>query len=161
VCVQKAVAKFVHRHATTLGNGPALTVRLKFPIALVHKHCRVQHLPLAACNTDKFGGWVKENYKSLCKLAPWLCHCFEDVALQKPVAFIMSTKPRHTWTLVENKGYLRSRGIPSPKAMRAAEAREAVKALFEQPGASEGVIFYFRPGFHASGICSNWWNPKS
>lgn len=26
---------------------------------------------------------------------------------------------------------------------------------------SGGVIFYFRPRFHASGIFSNWWNPKS
>jgi hypothetical protein len=109
--VQKAVAKSVHQYATSLGNGPTLTTRLAFPIALVHKYCRVQQRALAAYNTNKFGGWVMENYKSLCKVAPWLYHCFEDVALQNPTPFVMPTKPCLTWTLVENKGYLRSRDI--------------------------------------------------
>jgi hypothetical protein len=82
--VQKAVAKFVHRYATSFGNGPALTSRLKFSIALLHKFCRVQYLPLARYNTDKFGGWVMENFKSLCKLAPWLYKCMDEGPLQPP-----------------------------------------------------------------------------
>ena len=131
--VQKAVAKFVHQYATSIGKGPSLTTRLAFPIALLHKYCRVQHLPLAAYNTDKFGGWVMENYKSLCKLAPWLYHCLEDDAMQKPLPFVMPTKPR-PWTLVENKAFLRSRDIAAPQNMNAEEAKIAVEELFALPG---------------------------
>jgi hypothetical protein len=98
--------------------------------ALLHKYCRVQYLPLAAYNTDKFGGWVMENYKSLCKLAPWLYHCFEDVALQRPTPYATPTKPQSSWTGVENKGYLRSRGIATPQTMHAPEAKSAVEELF-------------------------------
>jgi hypothetical protein len=139
--VQKTVAKFVHRYATSLGKGPALTTRLAFPIALIHKYCRVQHLPLAAYNTDKFGGWVMENFKSLCKLAPWLYHCFEDAALQKATPFVMPIKPRHKWNGKENKAYLRSRGLPTPGTMLANEAKSAVTEMFDRPeGPPEAVI---------------------
>jgi hypothetical protein len=143
--VQKAVAKFVHRYATTLGNGPALTVRLAFPIALLHKYCRVQYLPLAAYSTDKFGGWVMENYKSLCKLAPWLYRCFEDKALQPPKPFVEPTKPRKKWTQKENIAYLRSRGIDAveaPTNMYAVPARQAVDVLFSRPGGPPDVVVH-------------------
>jgi hypothetical protein len=139
--VQKSVAKFVHRYATLLGKGPALTTRLAFPISLIHKYCRVQHLPLAAYNTDKFGGWVMENFKSLCKLAPWLYHCYEDVALQKPAPFVMSIKPRHTWNGTENKRYLNSRGTTTPRTMLANEAKIAVTEMFDRPdGPPDAVV---------------------
>ncbi len=54
--VQKAVAKFVHRHATSLSHGPALTTRLAFLIALAHKCCRVQH---QSRSHSKFGVGMK------------------------------------------------------------------------------------------------------
>lgn len=130
--VQKAVAKFVHRYATSLGNGPALTTRLAFPISLIHKYCRLQSLPLAAYNTDKFGGWVMENYKSLCKLAPWLYHCLEDSALQKRTPYVMPSKARLTWNGTENKAYLRSRGISTPRTMLAPAAKILVAEMFER-----------------------------
>jgi hypothetical protein len=132
--VQKAVAKFVHRYATSLGNGAALTARLAFPIALLHKYCRVQYLPLAAYNTDKFGGWVMENFKSLCKLAPWLYRCFEEDALQPPTPYVMPETPRKKWTQKENIGYLRARDIDAPSNMLSAPAKLAVDALFCLPG---------------------------
>jgi hypothetical protein len=139
--VQKAIAKFVHRYATMLGNGPALTVRLAFPIALLHKYCRLQYLPLAAYNTDKFGGWVMENFKSLCKLAPWLYHCFEDEALQPPAPYIEPIdKPRKKWTQKENIGYLRSRGIAATGKMLAPAAKRAVDDLFAQEGGPPELI---------------------
>ncbi len=159
--VQKAVAKFVHRYATSLGNGPALTTRLAFPIALVHKYCRVQYLPLAAYNTDKFGGWVMENYKSLCKLAPWLYHCFEDAALQKPTLFVTPTKPRPTWTLVENKGFLRSRDIAIPTNMNAAEAKSVVHALFARPGGPPDAIVHLASTVDPRDMRRLWWSCSS
>ena len=82
--VQKAVAKFVHIYAILLGNGASMVTSLSFPITLMHKYCRVQYLPLVPYHTDKFVGWGMENYKTLCKVAPWLYHCFEDGALYKP-----------------------------------------------------------------------------
>ena len=158
--VQKAVAKFVHRYATSLGNGPALTTRLAFPIALMHKYCRVQHLPLAAYNTDKFGGWVMENFKSLCKLAPWLYHCFEDAALQKPTPFVEPTRPR-PWTLVENKGYLRSRDIAAPKNMNAAMAKLAVNELFTRPGGPPAAIVHVASTVDPRDMRRLWWSCSS
>ena len=140
--VQKAVAKFVHRYATSLGHGPALSARLAFPIAMLHKYCRVQFLPLAAYNTDKFGGWVMENFKSLCKLAPWLYHCFEDDALQPPVPFREPTTPRSKWTQKQNIGYLRSRGIATVANMKAADARATVDGLFNQADGPPAAVFH-------------------
>jgi hypothetical protein len=138
--VQKAVAKFVHRYATSLGHGVVLTARLAFPIALVHKYCRVQYLPLAAYNTDKFGGWVMENFKVLCILAPWVYHCLDDEAFQPPPRFVTPTTPRDKWIQTENIGYLRSRGIAIPARMLAAEARSAVAELFAQPGGPPAAV---------------------
>jgi hypothetical protein len=159
--VQKAVAKFVHRYATSLGNGPALITRLAFPIALMHKYCRVQHLPLAAYNTDKFGGWVMENYKSLCKLAPWLYHCFEDAALQKPTPFVMPTKARSAWTLVENKGYLRSRDIATPKNMNAKAAKIAVNELFDRAGGPPDAVLNAASAVDPRDMRRLWWSCSS
>ncbi len=119
--VQKAVAKFVHRYATSLGHGPALTARLAYSIALLHKYCRVQYLPLARYNTDKFGGWVMENFKSLCKLAP-------------PPPFVEPTSPRSTWTQRQNMGYLRARNPVATPNLNAADAKQAVSALFSATG---------------------------
>jgi hypothetical protein len=156
--VQKAVAKFVHRYATSQGHGPALITRLAFPIELIHKYCRVQYLPLAAYKTDKFGGWVMENYKSLCKLAPWLYHCFEDRAFQKPTPFVTPTKLRSKWTVVENKAYLRSRGFPTPSSMNAAEAREAVHALFALPGGPPDAVVRVASTVDPRDMRRLWWS---
>ena len=140
--VQKAVAKFVHRYATSLNHGPALTTRLAFLIALVHKYCRVQYLPLAAYNTDKFGGWVMENFKSLCKLAPWLYRCFEDDALQPPAPYVMPTTPYSTWIREKNIGYLRSRGVAGTAKLLAPAAKRAVKELFTQTGGPPPAVVH-------------------
>jgi hypothetical protein len=140
--VQKAVAKFVHRCATSVNHGPALTTRLAFLIALLHKYCRVQHLPLAAYNTDKFGGWVMENFKSLCKLAPWLYRCFEDAAFQPPQPFAMPTKPPRTWTRLENIGFLQSRGIAGAQKLLAPAAKAAVQEMLLRPGGPPAAVVH-------------------
>jgi hypothetical protein len=83
-----------------------------------------------------------ENYKSLCKLAPWLYRCLEEDALQPPQPFVTPVNERSKWTQKQNIGYLRSRDIPAVANMKAAEARCGVDELFCQPGGLPPAVIH-------------------
>jgi hypothetical protein len=75
-----------------------------------------------------------ENYKSWCKLAPWLYKCLDEGPLQPPPPFVEPTTPRSTWTQKQNMGYLRARNPTATPNLNAADAKQAVSVLFSAPG---------------------------
>lgn len=130
---QKAVFKLMLQWCANLDHGQTLRTRLQ-PLVDSVQALRLPFLPVRMFKNEKFGGFVAENYRALTHLAPWLFRCFlEDKFAPTILVLPPENKPRTQWTMKENKGWLRSRGIKIPTKIKAAELTELVETYHATP----------------------------
>ena len=105
------------------------------------KNCGLPYIPCRTYNSDKFGGWVAENYRAMTMLSPWLFRCLLDDQMAPRVTVLPPTnKPRGKWTLKENTAWLKVRGIKVPPKTSATERRKIVEGHFTDPLGPPAVL---------------------
>jgi hypothetical protein len=74
---------------------------------------------------DRLGGWVSENYVSFAKLCKWFYLILDDVKEDKE-PYQDPGSPQNTWLAMQNRAWLKARGLQSDG--KAAELKERVAA---------------------------------
>jgi hypothetical protein len=85
--------------------------------------CKILHYP----TTDKFGGWVSENFLAMSRLATWFYSLIEYLPEADP--YVDPTTPYNKWTKTLNANWLEARGLS--KVGTAADLRNRVAKLFD------------------------------
>ncbi len=130
---QKAVFRLILHWAADLDQGPALKKYLQ-PIIESVQSLRVPFVPCRMFKNDKFGGFVAENYRAMTMLSPWLFRCLlENEFAPKVVTLASLDKPQAKWTVKENNGWLKVRGITLPANMPAVVRRSIVASYHNSP----------------------------
>lgn len=80
--------------------------------------------------TDKFGGYVSENYLALCRLSKWLHGCVDT--LVSDIMFVEPDMPQSRWRKEENATWLRIRGEDAMGT--AQDLRLRVESLMKREG---------------------------
>jgi hypothetical protein len=73
--------------------------------------------------SGKFGGWVSENFVAMSRILKWFYSLLDRVASDKAPWVEPVDKPHKNWTIVDNKGWLRQRGLPLAGLAKALENR--------------------------------------
>lgn len=84
--------------------------------------CKILEFPV----TDKFGGWVSENFLAMTRLSNWFYSLIHFLPESKN--YVDPTTPHNKWTKKENEGWLEARGLS--KAGKAGDLRNRVAKFF-------------------------------
>lgn len=71
---------------------------------------------------NKYGGYISNNYMALVRLSPWLYSSI--LVLSQPEPYEEPSTPVSTWRTVDCRGFLRLRGLPTPRYVE--DMRKAV-----------------------------------
>jgi hypothetical protein len=130
---QKAVLRLVLHCAADSDCGAALKNCLTPSIELV-QDLRLPCIPCHMFSTNKFGGFVAENYQALTMLSPWLFWCLLGPEFEPKVTVLPpGTKPYYKWAVNENIGWLKVRGIKVPAKVPACVLRSIVVTYYTGP----------------------------
>jgi hypothetical protein len=73
--------------------------------------------------SGKFGGWVSENFVAMSRILKWFYSLLDRVASDKVAWVEPVDKPQNNWTAIDNKGWLRERGLPLSGRAKALKER--------------------------------------
>ena len=79
-------------------------------------------------STDKFGGWVAENFLGFVRISQWFYSLLYIIRKPPQVAPPTLDTPRNKWTMKDNKYWLDKRGLPT--GGKAKELKERVDKYF-------------------------------
>jgi hypothetical protein len=98
------------------------------------EECNNLHLSWLKCapyKGGKFGGWVSEHYLGFARIAKWF---YSQIANLSDVEEWTEPQTHYsTWTLKDNRAWLRLRGL-TPTESNAAAAKGMVRQMMLQPG---------------------------
>jgi hypothetical protein len=69
--------------------------------------CKILNYPQGP--TDKFGGWVAENFLGFIRISKWFYSLLQQLKEKKDLSIL--DKPNNTWKVKENKLWLEIRGL--------------------------------------------------
>jgi hypothetical protein len=86
---------------------------------------------------EKLGGWVSENYLGFSRLCKWFYLVLDGLA-DDEAQFVLPDKPQEKWTAVQNRGWLKVRGLDVSGL--ALELRERVAGYMEDPDGPPALL---------------------
>jgi hypothetical protein len=87
------------------------------------KKFKLPWLKMLPYKGERLGGWVSENFVSFTRVCRWFYLILDELNLDED-AYKDPETPQKTWKAVENKGWLKARGLPHDG--KAAELKERV-----------------------------------
>jgi hypothetical protein len=137
---QKAVLQIILHWATDLDQGPSLMKNLQ-PLVESVQNLGLPFIPCRLFKSNKFGGFVAENYQALTMLSPWLFRCLLSKEFTPKVIKLPPLgKPCAKWTVQENSAWLKERGITLPTNMSTMVRRSIVEDHHNNPAGPQPMV---------------------